>query len=52
MQYIVVTAKHHEGFALFDTNYDRYNCVTGSDCIIRKSWTGTSRTAAVTARGN
>lgn len=30
MQYIVVTAKHHEGFALFDTNYDRYNCVTGA----------------------
>lgn len=30
MQYIVVTAKHHEGFALFDTNYDHYNCVTGA----------------------
>ena len=27
MQYIVVTAKHHEGFALFDTNYDRYSAV-------------------------
>lgn len=30
MQYLVVTAKHHEGFALFDTKYDRYNCVTGA----------------------
>lgn len=30
MKYIVVTSKHHEGFALFDSEYDDYNCVKGS----------------------
>ena len=30
MQYMVVTSKHHEGFALFDSAYDDYNCVKGS----------------------
>lgn len=30
MQYIVVTSKHHEGFALFDSKYDDFNCVHGS----------------------
>lgn len=30
MQYIVVTAKHHEGFALFDSKYDDFNCVNGA----------------------
>lgn len=30
MQYIVVTSKHHEGFALFDSKYDNFNCVHGS----------------------
>ncbi|MBO5904614.1 MAG: alpha-L-fucosidase, partial [Clostridia bacterium] len=30
MQYMVVTSKHHDGFALFDSKYDDYNCVKGS----------------------
>ena len=30
MQYIVVTSKHHEGFALFKSEWDSYNCVDGS----------------------
>ncbi len=30
MQYMVVTSKHHEGFALFDSEYDDFNCVKGS----------------------
>ena len=30
MNYMVVTSKHHDGFALFDTKWDNYNCVTGS----------------------
>ncbi len=30
MKYIVVTSKHHEGFCLFHSAYDNYNCVTGS----------------------
>ncbi len=30
MQYMVVTSKHHDGFALFQSEYDSYNCVTGS----------------------
>ncbi len=27
MKYFVITAKHHDGFALFDSAADRYNCV-------------------------
>lgn len=30
MQYLVVTSKHHEGFALFNSKYDDFNCVTGA----------------------
>ena len=30
MQYIVVTSKHHEGFALFQSEYDTFNCVNGA----------------------
>lgn len=30
MQYMVVTSKHHEGFALFKSAYDRYNSVDGT----------------------
>lgn len=30
MQYMVVTSKHHEGFALFKSEYDRYNSVDGT----------------------
>ena len=30
MEYIVVTAKHHEGFCLFDSAYDDYNTVRGT----------------------
>ena len=30
MQYIVVTSKHHEGFALCDSQYDDCNCVSGA----------------------
>ena len=30
MKYIVVTSKHHEGFALFDSEYDNYNAVKGT----------------------
>ncbi len=30
MNYMVVTSKHHEGFCLFDSAYDDYNCVKGS----------------------
>ncbi len=30
MQYIVVTSKHHDGFALFDSKYDDFNCVSGA----------------------
>lgn len=30
MNYMVVTSKHHEGFCLFDSAYDNYNCVKGS----------------------
>ena len=30
MEYMVVTSKHHEGFALFRSEYDDFNCVTGS----------------------
>ena len=30
MQYIVVTSKHHEGFALFDSEYDSFNSVKGT----------------------
>ncbi|MBQ6824514.1 MAG: alpha-L-fucosidase [Clostridia bacterium] len=30
MQYIVVTAKHHEGFCLFDSAYDSFNTVKGT----------------------
>ncbi len=30
MQYIVVTAKHHEGFALFKSEYDSFNSVDGT----------------------
>lgn len=30
MEYVVATSKHHDGFALFKSEYDRYNCVDGS----------------------
>lgn len=30
MQYIVVTSKHHEGFCLFKSEYDNFNCVDGT----------------------
>ncbi len=30
MQYMVVTSKHHEGFALFDSEWDNYNVVKGT----------------------
>ena len=30
MKYIVITAKHHEGFALYDSKVDTWNAVTGS----------------------
>lgn len=30
MNYIVVTSKHHEGFCLFDSEYDDYNVVKGT----------------------
>ncbi|MBQ8551339.1 MAG: alpha-L-fucosidase [Clostridia bacterium] len=30
MKYMVVTSKHHEGFCLFDSEYDSFNCVKGS----------------------
>lgn len=30
MQYIVITAKHHDGFSMFKTNVDRYNIVDGT----------------------
>lgn len=30
MNYMVVTSKHHEGFCLFDSEYDDFNCVKGS----------------------
>ncbi len=30
MEYLVATSKHHDGFALFKSEYDHYNCVDGS----------------------
>lgn len=30
MEYMVVTSKHHEGFAMFKSEWDRYNIVDGS----------------------
>ncbi len=30
MQYLVVTSKHHDGFCLFDSEYDNYNCKSGT----------------------
>ena len=30
MQYIVFTAKHHDGFAMFDSDYDDYNIKDGT----------------------
>lgn len=30
MKYIIVTSKHHDGFAMFNTKYDDFNIVTGS----------------------
>ena len=30
MQYFVITSKHHDGFALFDSEYDDYNVVKGT----------------------
>ncbi len=30
MQYMVVTSKHHDGFALFDSEWDDWNCVKGT----------------------
>ena len=32
MKYLVFTAKHHEGFCLFDSNVDGYNSVKASPC--------------------
>ena len=30
MEYFVITSKHHDGFALFDSAYDSYNSVKGT----------------------
>lgn len=30
MEYFVITSKHHDGFALFDSAYDNYNSVKGT----------------------
>lgn len=30
MKYIVITAKHHDGFSMFKTKVDRYNIVDGT----------------------
>ena len=30
MKYIVITAKHHDGFAMFDSDYDNYNIKDGT----------------------
>lgn len=30
MRYVVITAKHHDGFALFKSNYSSYNIVDGT----------------------
>ncbi len=30
MKYIVITAKHHDGFAMFDSDYDHYNIKDGT----------------------
>lgn len=30
MKYIVITAKHHDGFAMFDSDYDDYNIKDGT----------------------
>ena len=30
MEYMVVTSKHHEGFCLFQSDYDDFNCVDGT----------------------
>ncbi len=30
MRYIVITAKHHDGFALFDSAYSDWNAVKAS----------------------
>ena len=30
MEYMVVTSKHHDGFALFDSEWDDWNCVKGT----------------------
>ena len=32
MKYIVVTSKHHEGFALFKSSVDSFNCFDSSPC--------------------
>lgn len=32
MKYLVVTAKHHDGFALFDSKVDSFNVVQASPC--------------------
>ena len=32
MEYIVITAKHHEGFALWDSEASDYNCAKASPC--------------------
>lgn len=30
MKYLVITAKHHDGFTLFDSKYSRYNIMDAS----------------------
>lgn len=32
MKYIVITTKHHEGFALFKSKVDKFNCYDSSPC--------------------